>query len=137
MNPRLVGLERLTPRIGPKIGWKAKVRLRLRPKDAHYSGGLVAGAKILELFGDAATALCLRETRGRDQGLFRAYQSVDFLEPVRSGDTVLATATIIKVGHTSRTMKFIALKVRPRRVIVAKATGTVVIPELRTKPLKK
>ena len=69
------GFFRLTPR----IGWKAKVTLRLGPKDAHYSGGLVAGARILELFGDAATALCLRETRGRDEGLFRAYQSVDFL----------------------------------------------------------
>src|SRR5262249_48557732 len=122
-----------TRRIPPRIGWTTKVRFHLGPKDAHYSGGLVAGAKILELFGDTATALCLRETRGRDEGLLRAYQSVDFLSPVRSGDTILATATIVKIGRTSRTLGFVASKIGSRRIIVAKATGTVVIPELRTK----
>jgi 3-aminobutyryl-CoA ammonia-lyase len=93
----------------------------------------VAGAKILELFGDAATKLCLRETRGRDEGLFRAYQSVDFLNPVYAGDTVVATATILKVGNTSRTMKFVAKKLRPKRQMVCLATGTVVIPGLKSK----
>ena len=111
----------------PHIGWKAKVKVRLRRKDAHYSGGLVAGAKVLELFGDAATALCLRETRGRDEGLFRAYASVDFLKPLYAGDTVEATATIIKIGNTSRTMKFAAYKTRPKRALVTKAIGTVVV----------
>jgi len=124
-------------RVLPHIGWKAKIRIRLRRKDAHYSGGLVAGAKILELFGDAATALCLRETRGRDEGLFRAYQRVDFLHPVRAGDTVIATATVVKIGNTSRTMKFQAVKTRPRRTIVARAVGTVVIPELRETKRRK
>ncbi len=88
----------------------------------------MAGAKILELFGDAATKLCLRETHGKDEGLFRAYESVDFLKPVFAGDTVEVTATIIKVGNTSRRMRFVAYKTRPKRVLVAKAVGTVVIP---------
>lgn len=92
----------------------------------------MAGAKILELFGDAATALCLRETRGRDEGLFRAYAEVEFLKPVYAGDTVEATATIVKVGRTSRTMKFVARKIKPWREIVCRATGTVVIPELKS-----
>ena len=111
-----------------RVGWKATLRVRLRKKDAHYSGGLVAGAKILELFGDAATALCLREAGV--EGLFRAYESVDFLAPVYAGDTVQVTATIIKVGHTSRRMKFVALKTKPRKV-VCRAVGTVVILELK------
>lgn len=112
----------------PHIGWKAKIRVKLSRKDAHYSGGLVAGAKILELFGDAATALCLRETGGKNEGLFRAYSSVEFLKPVYAGDTIEATATIVKIGNTSRTMKFVAKKMRPKRGgLVAKAEGTVVV----------
>lgn len=86
----------------------------------------MAGAKILELFGDAATALCLRETRGRDEGLFRAYQSVDFLKPVYAGDTIVAVAKIVRIGNTSRGMEFVAKK---RGIVVCRASGTVVIPE--------
>ncbi len=115
----------------PKIGWKAKIRVRLAPKDAHYSGGLVAGAKILELFGDAATKLCLRETRGRSEGLLRAYQGVEFLKPVYTGDTIEVVATIIKIGNTSRTMKFEAYKVGTNRILMTWAVGVVVIPKDR------
>ena len=110
-----------------KVGWKAMLRVRLRKKDAHYSGGLVAGARILELFGDAATQLCLREAGV--EGLFRAYEVVDFLAPVYMGDTVQVTATITRVGHTSRRIKFIAFKTKPKE-LVCRAVGTVVIPEL-------
>lgn len=114
-----------------KIGWKATIRKKLTKKDAHYSGGLVAGAKMLELFGDAATELCLRESNRKDEGLFRAYQSVEFLKPVYSGDTVEVTATIIKVGNTSRTMKFTACKLKPKRQLATEAAGTVVLPSLK------
>ncbi len=93
----------------------------------------MAGARILELFGDAATKLCLRETRGRSEGLLRAYKEVEFLKPVYAGDTVEATATIIKIGNTSRTMKFRAYKLRPKRILVTKAIGTVVIVNLIAK----
>lgn len=111
----------------PKIGWKAKVRVKLRRKDAHYSGGLVAGAKTLELFGDAATKLCLLETGGKDEGLFRAYKEVEFLRPVYAGDTVEAIAKIIKIGNTSRTMRFSAYKIGKKRTLVSRAVGTVVV----------
>lgn len=84
----------------------------------------MAGAKILELFGDAATILCLRETRGRNEGLLRAYQNVEFLKPVYAGDRVEATAKIVKVGNTSRSMTFEA---RRQKTIIARAIGTVVI----------
>ena len=59
---------------------KSLIRIRMGAKDGHYGGGLVDGAKILELFGDVATELCIR-TDG-DEGLFRAYESVEFLKPV-------------------------------------------------------
>ena len=118
------------------LGWKAKIKVKLGRKDAHYSGGLVAGAKILELFGDAATALCLRETNGKSEGLFRAYASVDFLKPVYAGDTVEVTARILKIGNTSRTMRFAAIKTRPTRTLVVKAVGTVVIPLLTIRNAK-
>lgn len=111
----------------PRVGWKATVKVKLKRKDVHYSGGLIAGAKILELFGDAATKLCLRETGGKNEGLLRAYKEIEFLSPVFSGDTVEVTATIIKIGNTSRTMKFVAKKLRPKNRIVARAIGTVVI----------
>lgn len=91
----------------------------------------MAGAKILELFGDAATKLCLRESRGKDEGLFRAYSEVEFLKPVYAGDTVEAIARIVKIGNTSRTMKFVAYKTRPKLVLVSRAVGTVVLPSLR------
>ena len=64
------------------------------------------------------------------EGLFRAYESVDFLAPVHTGDTLQVTATIIKVGHTSRRMKFVAIKTKPKKLI-CRAVGTVVIPEFK------
>ena len=84
-------------------------RYRLSDSDAHYNGGLVSGAKILEFFGDAATELLIR--LDGDEGLFRAYESVDFLAPVRAGDFIEITAQLIKVGKSSRTIDFAAHKV--------------------------
>ena len=57
---------------------------RISTKDAHYGGELVAGAKILELFGDTATLLLIQQDG--TEGLFRAYQDIEFLAPVHAGD---------------------------------------------------
>ena len=108
----------------PKVGWRATVTVKLGRKDAHYKNGLVAGAKILELFGDAATLLCLRETGGKNEGLFRAYSSVDFLKPAYAGDVIAATAVMTRVGNTSRTLRFVAKK---GNVVICRAIGTVVV----------
>jgi len=89
----------------------------------------VAGAKILELFGDAATKLCLRESGGKNEGLFRAYKAVEFLKPVYAGDTVQVAATIIKIGKSSRTIRFAAFKIARRRTLVSRAIGTVVVTD--------
>ena len=50
------------------------------------------GAFVLKLFGDAATELLIR--RDGDEGLFRAYSSVEFLAPVRAGDYLEVEAEI-------------------------------------------
>ena len=88
---------------------KVLIRMRLSAHQAHYGGGLVDGAFIMQLFGDCATELLIR--KDGDEGLFRAYSSVDFLEPLYAGDYVEVTAWITKAGNTSRKMEFEAYKV--------------------------
>ncbi|MGZ3693961.1 MAG: 3-aminobutyryl-CoA ammonia lyase [Bdellovibrionota bacterium] len=116
------------------------IRLRMGAEDAHYGGGLVDGAKMLHLFGDVATELLIQ--RDGDEGLFRAYESVEFLAPVFAGDYIEATGRIVKEGKSSRTMEFEARKVIQARpeisataadildqpVIVCRAKGTCVTP---------
>lgn len=127
---------------------KATVRLRMSQADAHYGGSLVDGARMLALFGDVATELLIRHDG--DEGLFRAYDAVEFLAPVHAGDYVEATGEIVKVGSTSRAMRFEAWKVispRPELgdsaaellaepVLVCRASGTCVVPsgKQRLKP---
>jgi 3-aminobutyryl-CoA ammonia-lyase len=122
------------------MGEKALVRVRMSQADAHYGGNLVDGARMLQLFGDVATELLIR--LDGDEGLFRAYDQVEFLAPVHAGDYVEATGEIIRVGSTSRAMRFEARKVvvpRPdvsdsaaevlaEPVVVCRATGTCVVP---------
>jgi 3-aminobutyryl-CoA ammonia-lyase len=117
------------------------IRMRMSQADAHYGGNLVDGARMLQLFGDVATELLIRHDG--DEGLFRAYDQVEFLAPVCAGDYVEATGEITKVGSTSRTMRFEVRKVivpRPELsdsaadllaepVLVCRATGTCVVPK--------
>lgn len=117
------------------------IRLRMSMQDAHYGGNLVDGAKMLQLFGDVATELLI--INDGDEGLFVAYDSVEFLAPVFAGDFIEATGTITKVGGSSRKMTFTAKKViSPRTdvsasaadvlaepIIVCKASGTCVVPK--------
>lgn len=123
------------------IPMKATLRLRMSQLDAHYGGNLVDGARILALFGDAATELCIRHDG--DEGLLRAYDSVELLAPTFAGDYLEVEAELVKVGNTSRTMRFEARKlIRPRPdlsdsaaealaepVVVCRATGTCVVPK--------
>jgi 3-aminobutyryl-CoA ammonia-lyase len=107
---------------------------------AHYGGDLVDGAYVLGLFGDAATELCIR-TDG-DEGLFAAYDSVEFQAPVRAGDVLEVTATVDRRGRRSRGVAFTATVVcraEPERgpsaagvldppLVAVIAHGTVVVP---------
>jgi 3-aminobutyryl-CoA ammonia-lyase len=120
---------------------KAMIRMRMSMHDAHYGGNLVDGAKMLQLFGDVATELLIRNDG--DEGLFAGYESVEFTAPVYAGDYIEAVGEIIKVGNSSRKMKFEARKVivpRPdisdsacdvldEPVVVCRAVGTCVVPK--------
>lgn len=122
---------------------KTTLRLRMSQTDAHYGGNLVDGARVLALFGDVATELLIRHDG--DEGLFRAYSSVEFLAPVYAGDYLEVEGEILEVGRSSRRMRFEARKViRPRPdlndsaadlleepVVVCRAEGTCVTPPER------
>src|SRR5687768_6242175 len=92
---------------------RASLRLRLSQADAHYGGNLVAGGRLMELFGDVATELCIRSDG--DEGLFAGYSSVEFLAPVYAGDFLEVTGEIVRKGKTSREMHFTASRyIKPR-----------------------
>lgn len=110
-------------------------------QDAHYGGNLVDGARILALFGDVATELLIR--LDGDEGLFAAYDNVEFLAPVYAGDYIEAEGRITRVGNTSRAMTFEARKIIAARldisasaadflassIVVCRASGTCVTPK--------
>ena len=126
-----------------KEGLEARHRLRLSQADAHYGGDLVAGGRLLELFGDVATELCIRSDG--DEGLLAGYSQVRFLQPVYAGDFVEIVARIIRVGETSREMAFQVQRYAASRPdvsdsaadlslepeTVATATGTCVVSKER------
>jgi 3-aminobutyryl-CoA ammonia-lyase len=86
----------------------ATLRVRLSAADGHYGGGLVAGAKLMELFGDVATELCVRSDG--DEGLFAGYSEVKFLAPLHAGDFVEVRGRITRRGNSSREMAFEAVR---------------------------
>ncbi len=116
-------------------------KMRLSQADAHYGGNLVDGAKVLAFFGDVATELLI--IHDGDEGLFRAYEKVDFLAPLYAGDFIEVEAELIEVGNTSRKMRFRCYKViaaRPdinssaadllkERILTTEAIGTCIVPK--------
>ena len=123
------------------MGAKSIIRLRMSSHDAHYGGNLVDGARMLQLFVDVATELLI--INDGDEGLFKAYDNVEFMAPVFAGDYIEAEGEIVSVGNTSRKMVFEARKViAPRTdisdsaadvlaepVVVCRASGTCVVPK--------
>lgn len=121
--------------------FKSTIRVRMSAKDAHYGGNLVDGAHMLHLFGDVATELLIQ--RDGDEGLFKAYDMVEFIAPVYAGDFIEATGEIVSEGNTSRKMVFEARKViaprpdisdsaadvLPEPIVVCRASGTCVTPK--------
>lgn len=105
---------------------EATIRMRMSKHDAHYGGDLVDGAKMLQLFGDVATELLIR--RDGDEGLFRAYESVEFLAPVFAGEYIEATGRIVSEGNTSRKMEFEARKVIVPRPDISSSACDVLDP---------
>jgi 3-aminobutyryl-CoA ammonia-lyase len=118
-------------------------RLRLSQSDAHYGGNLVAGGRLMELFGDVATELCIRSDG--DEGLLAGYSSVRFLRPVYAGDFVETRGKITERGRSSRQMEFEIVRYAHPRTdlsesaadllaepeVVARAAGTCVVKQDR------
>ena len=118
---------------------KAMIRMRMSMNVAHYGGNVWCGVKMLNRFGVVATERLIRQDG--DEGLFAAYESVEFLAPVYAGDYIEAVGEITKVGNSSRKMTFEARKViipRPdindsacdvleEPIIVCRAVGTCVV----------
>jgi 3-aminobutyryl-CoA ammonia-lyase len=126
---------------GAEVGLKVIHRRYVSYAEAHYAGNLVDGAWGLGLFGDLATEMCIR-TDG-DEGLFASYSDVQFRAPVRAGDVVEASATLVRVGRRSREMTFelvvvargeetktsgSAARMLADPIVASTATGTVVVP---------
>lgn len=119
----------------------ALIRLRLGQEDAHYGGNLVAGARQLEIVGDLITELAMKHDG--DEGLFRAYDSVEFLAPLYAGDWIEARGKMVEVGNTSRKCEFEIYKIGgalsdvsesaaeflDEPVLTLRAVGTTVVPK--------
>lgn len=120
---------------------KVMLRIRLSEHDVHYGGGLVDGALVVKLFGDVATELLIRHDG--DEGLFAAYDMVEFKAQLCAGDFLEIWGWIDRIGNTSRHMQFEAFKVianaeitgcpsacnlLPEPILVARASGTCVVP---------
>ena len=119
----------------------ALIRLRLGQEDAHYGGDLVAGATQLKIVGDLITELAMRYDG--DEGLFRAYESVEFLAPLYAGDWIEARGQMVSTGNTSRRCEFQIFKIASARtdvsesaaefldepVLTLRAVGTTVVPK--------
>ena len=79
---------------------KSVIRLRMSAHDAHYGGNLVDGARMLGLFGDVATELLI--LNDGDEGLFKAYDEVEFMAPVFAGDYIEAVGDRICWKHIQK-----------------------------------
>ena len=123
------------------VNEKVMLRIRISEHDVHYGGGLVDGALVIKLFGDVATELLI--LHDGDEGLFAAYDMVEFKAQLCAGDFLEVWGWIDRVGNTSRHMQFEAYKVisnaeidncpsacnvLPRPLLVARASGTCVVP---------
>ena len=109
------------------------IRLRMSAHDAHYGGNLVDGARILGLFGDVATELLIRHDG--DEGLFVAYDLVEFKAPVYAGDYIPWVLRILRsaqggAGHAMPLAVLGLTHVIPRR---ARSSLEAVSPALPAK----
>src|SRR6185503_3126704 len=89
----------LLPLRSPRGPMESIIRLRMSTADGHYAGGLVDGARILQLMSDGVTEALIRNDG--NEGLMRA-MNAEFLAPVRSGDYLEVKVKLLKVGKSSR-----------------------------------
>ena len=109
---------------------EATLRVRMAQTDVHYGGNLVAGAKVMEIFGDLATELAIRNDG--DEGLLAGYERVEFLAPVYAGDFLEVTGRIVSIGNTSRTCEFECHKYIQPRYDISKSAAAVLTESVVT-----
>ncbi|HEY5758917.1 MAG TPA: hotdog domain-containing protein [Steroidobacter sp.] len=123
------------------------IRLRMSTADGHYAGGLVDGARILQLMSDAVTEVLIHNDG--DEGLMRT-MNAEFLAPVRSGDYLEIRATLMSTGNSSRKLECTAHKivqlvtaedsaadVLTEPLLVVKASCVAVVPLPKQRAVKK
>jgi 3-aminobutyryl-CoA ammonia-lyase len=123
------------------------IRLRMSSGDAHYAGGLVDGARVLQLMSDAVTEALIRNDG--DEGLMRA-MNAEFLAPVRSGDYLEVKVKLVQVGKSSRQFECTAHKliqlvspedsaadVLAEPLLCVKANAVAVVPAAKQRVVKK
>ena len=123
------------------------IRLRMSTSDGHYAGGLVDGARILQLMSDAVTEVLIQNDG--DEGLMRTLDA-EFLAPVRSGDYLEVRAKLLSVGKSSRHLECTAHKivqlvtpedsaadVLAEPLLVVKAKAVAVVPLAKQRAVKK
>lgn len=114
------------------------IRVRMSTADGHYGGGLVAGARVLGLVGDALTEALIRHDG--DEGLERT-MNVELLAPVYCGDYLEVRAKLVSIGNSSRRFECTVHKlirlvspddsaadVLAEPLLVMKAAGVAVVP---------
>lgn len=100
---------------------EALLRLRISNVEANYGGNLVDGARILKLYGDAATELLIKNDG--DEGLFVSYDNIEFLGPVYGGDFVEVRAKLENQGNSSRKMAFEAYVVIRQKIDISPSSA--------------
>ena len=91
------------------VGSKVVHHVMMRGADGHYVGGLVNGARIVDMWGDVGTELMVYVDG--DISLFLGYKNIKFTAPVYVGDSMEYHGWIEKVGNQSYTCHFEAWKV--------------------------
>ncbi|MCM3556835.1 hotdog fold thioesterase [Janibacter melonis] len=125
--------------------------MRVSSSDVHYAGGLVDGAYVMRIFGDALTFVALRDDG--DESLLSTYEVVEFKEPVRPGDFLAVSCREVARTRLSRTFDLAAtLQGRGRPLpdrasageawnepgkVVASARARVVVPLAAVRQPKK
>jgi 3-aminobutyryl-CoA ammonia-lyase len=130
----------------PEVGLRLVHRRYVDHSEAHYAGNLASGGFVVSLFNDIATDLCIQ--MDHDEGLFASYSEVSFHDALRAGDVLEVSARLDRVGRRSRTVRFEAHVVSRARpdlgesasavlkgpMLIASATGTVVVPTAHDDP---
>lgn len=108
--------------------------------DSHYPNQVISLGIITELFGMVGGKLSMM--LDGDDGLMCAFENLEFLAPAYQGDYVRATATLLKVGKTSRKRRYEAhvvarshgigphttsAEVLKEPILVARGIGTAVV----------